>query len=180
MAALNPSLDRSKARVNEADASKLTIEFNCPWPKPFYRAEYPDPVDWSCRSSVAALNNWRSSRLYYWFGAPQARRRNFYTEDEEAWILHEGKNKGYRSWDQIAQKFNQTFRAQALDDDDEERPKLSGSAIHGKALWMLRKREVDTAVNPHDAMDYPSDAGEGEIMEERMMKQKTCLRPWEL
>lgn len=137
-------------------------------------------MDWSCSSSVAALNLWRTNRFYYWFGTPQARRRKAYTEDEEAWILREEKAKGYRSWDEIAQKFNQTFRAQAQDDDDEERPKLSGSTIHAKALWLLRKCEVEAADKAHDAMDYLSDVEEGEIVEERRMKQERRLRPWEL
>ena len=151
-------------------------------------------MDWSGSSSVAALNHWRTNRFYYWFGTPQARRRKVYTEDEEEWILREEKEKGYRSWEEIAQKFNQTFRAQAQDDDDEERPKLSGSTIRAKAECLLtktmsgkakrvpRKRNFErkTADEAHDGMDYLSEVEEGEVTEERRMKQEGRLRPWEL
>ena len=136
--------------------------------------------------------HWRTNRFYYWFGAPQARRRKVYTEEEEAWILREEEEKDYRSWEEIAQKFNQTFRAQAQDDDDEERPKLSASTIHAKALWLLsktirgkskcvsRNSEVEAADKADDEMDYLSELEEGEIREKKRMKHEGRLRPWEL
>ncbi|KAG7008192.1 hypothetical protein G7Y79_00006g018120 [Physcia stellaris] len=161
---LNPTIDRTPARLKHPSAAKLTITINQPHPDPPKSSTYPNPVDWTDQYSVSALNEWRTTKLRYWLG-PKSQGCSRaavvrYTEEEKEWIRIQGDRKGETRWSEIQGLFEEVFVVGM------GRPERTTSQLEGQYRSMRKRVERRGGVRESDEGEDEKDREEnGDVSE---------------
>ena len=151
MRVMNSDVDRSTARADKRDGSKLIIVLLNAYGK---KKEfiYPVPIDWSDSSRVDALNRWRATIFKRYLGdlpntcqvRPHLSEYTFVKEEYEKLQKEPGESHAQRgaeppSWANIARNFNSRFEGRELEGDPTPRPRVTRENLRARYLGPLNK-----------------------------------------
>lgn len=187
--ALNPNIDRTIAKRDIPDDTKLVVIIQHPTLSDPTRLDYPHDVDWSDQKSISSVNAWRSRIFKYWLGnlsgkEPVPRETFFFTDEEKAWLLRETPKSGFK-WTKLVRCFNEEFEG-VIVKDHVRRPLRTGRQLERLYTKLLKEEADDSGVEykkayADDGIDEAgseSELEEGEIREYPRVGKFT--RPWEL
>ena len=194
--AMNPNFDRTPAKINEPDPTKLSIIIHHPAPKRPTQLSFPHEIDWFDIESIKSLNKWRRRSALYWFGTISGKSRYptgespiphqvGFCDVEKAWLLREGNNINL-TWDQIVRRFNGRFEGAIIRGCRLRRPVRTERQLKVLYRNLLRKEaasleaegEKNTRREESAEAGSESELEEGEIREYPQTPRSD--RPWEL